>query len=85
MRYLIIFLLLTACGGTIQRPDAPDTCGAPLYADLIGQDTRALERVLILRMVRVIRPTDAVTMDFRQERINFIVNDDEVIVDIRCG
>jgi hypothetical protein len=62
-----------------------DTCGAAPYGYLIGQDATALERVLILRQVRVIRPSDAVTEDFRPVRINFNIGADESIRTITCG
>ena len=80
---------LTAC--TVAEPTPPipptteDTCNARQYANLIGQDATALEKVLILGQVRVIRPGDAVTQDFRPERINFGINTANRISDISCG
>lgn len=62
-----------------------DTCQAHKYSGVIGQDITALERVLILGMVRLIRPDTMVTMDMRPERINFHINADEKIVSITCG
>ena len=62
-----------------------DTCGAAPYGYLIGQDATALEKVLILRQVRVIRPTDAISQDLRAERINFNIGADERIRTITCG
>ena len=73
MKRLLLLLALSGC--TVAAPDQPpvppiteDTCGAAQFADLIGQDATALERRLYLGQVRVIRPGDAVTMDFRPER-----------------
>lgn len=89
MKYLIPFLLLAACAVPQQPPQTaptlPDTCNATARLDLIGQPATALERVLIMDMVRVIRPDDVVTMDYRAERINFYVSEAETISDIRCG
>jgi hypothetical protein len=95
MRYLIPLLLLAACatpdGSTDGMPDAtgapslPDTCGAASYTDLIGQPATALEKVLLMDMVRIIRPDTMVTMDYREERINFMISDQEVITDVTCG
>lgn len=86
-------LLLTAC--TAPPPSAPpgpavpppgqDSCGAGPYGRLVGQDATALERELILRQVRVIRPGDAITMDVRTERINFDIGADGAITRIWCG
>jgi hypothetical protein len=89
-------LLLTACD-TALGPNAPtpigtglpdaaeDTCNANRYASLIGEDATALERVLLLGQVRVIRPNQAITMDFRPKRINFNVSSDNRIRSIFCS
>ena len=91
MRYAIIILLLVpAC--TAVEPQTPatpapadDTCNAAAYAGLVGQDATALERVLLMGKVRVIRPGQAVTMDFMPDRINFRVGEDGRIAAITCG
>jgi hypothetical protein len=85
--------VLAACGG-IAAPPAPavvspmpavDTCGAAPYAAVIGQSATALERVLIMRPLRVLRPTDPVTLDLNPTRINFIIDGAEAISAITCG
>lgn len=84
---------LAACAPTEVPPDpgpvvpvaTGDTCGAPPYARLIGQDATALERELILRQVRVIRPDMAVTMDYSEGRINFEVDATNRIARTFCG
>lgn len=90
MRRIIVLIFLAGCAarGSVpptSQPRLPDTCGAETYRDLVGQDATALEKVLIMRMVRVIRPGDLVTQDFRPERINFTIDPSEVIADISCG
>lgn len=90
------FVFLAACEASLPKPDVPprgpalpvvtdDTCDANQYSSLIGQDATALERVLLLGEVRVIRPGQAVTMDFRPERINFVIGRDNRIESIRCN
>lgn len=89
------FAALTACGAISPSPSVPvapplpdaanDSCGAIQYGALIGQDATALERVLILGQVRVIRPGTAVSMDFRPERINFAIGSGNRIMRIYCG
>ncbi|MGJ8611347.1 MAG: I78 family peptidase inhibitor [Octadecabacter sp.] len=87
------FFVLTACATPApplpDRPALPptarDTCGASEYGALIGQDATALEQVLIMRQVRVIRPGQPVTMDLRPERINFDVAADNRITSIHCS
>ncbi len=87
MKRLSLLLLLAACAPA--RPSLPptiaDTCGARDYGNLIGQDVTALEKVLILGPVRVVRPGDMVTMDFREDRINFGIGTDDKIVEVSCG
>lgn len=89
------FLLLIACGDIALSPSQPmrpavpslaeDTCNANQYSTLVGQNATALERVLLLGQVRVIRPNQAVTMDFRPERINFNIASDNRITSIYCS
>jgi uncharacterized lipoprotein YmbA len=88
MRHLILVLFLAACAST-QAPPAtpslPDTCGVGAYTYLIGQPATALERVLIMQEVRIIRPWTMVTMDYRAGRINFKISDQDMIADASCG
>lgn len=87
MKRLTTLVLLAACAAppVTLPPRQEDTCGMTQNAGLIGQNVTALEKVLILRMVRVIRPGDMVTQDFRPERINFMIGADEEIQSINCG
>jgi len=91
MKKLFALILLAGCSASVATAPLPvplpddDTCNAANYATLVGQQASALERVLLLGKVRVIRPNQAVTMDFRQDRINFIISEDETIAAITCG
>lgn len=87
--HIAALCVLTACaqpGPPTTLPDpAEDSCGAAPHAALVGQDATALERVLIIGPVRVIRPGMAVTMDYQPDRINFEIGQDGRIVRIYCG
>ena len=92
--FIALYILLAACGTlpeTTQIPRSPvppatlDTCQAAQHANLIGQDATALERILLMGQVRVNRPGDAVTTDFKPVRINFIIDSSNRIASIRCG
>lgn len=89
MKRLIALIALAGCANATQPQPTPlpvdDTCNAAAYAMLIGQPATALERVLLLGKVRVIRPDDAVTMDYREDRINFLIDDAGQIAAITCG
>jgi hypothetical protein len=89
---VLALLALAACAPATPPPPAPapsglpgpEACGAIPYLGLIGQPATALERVLIMRQLRVIRPGDAVTEDFSPERINFVIGPDGRIASIGC-
>lgn len=101
MKYLVpaLCLALTACGVTAPGappPDAPppsgsyptgtqNTCDGERYGTLVGQDATMLERILIMRQIRVIRPGQVVTQDYRPERINFEIDAGNRIARIYCG
>ena len=87
MKYLLIMICLTGCAAATTPTPAPaeDTCNAAEYADLVGKPATALERVLLLGKVRVIRPNQAVTMDYWPDRINFMIDEDARIGSITCG
>lgn len=88
-----MIFVLAACAADGARPPvvpavpvgAADTCGAAPYRDLVGQPATALERVLIMRPIRLVRPDTAATMDHAPARINFMISDAEQITAIRCG
>jgi len=87
MKQSLLLVVLAGCTAA-QSPLPPtleDTCGAGALADLIGKDATALETTLLLGPVRVIRPGDAVTMDFLPDRVNFIISENETIQMIDCG
>ncbi len=98
MKKLLVLLALAACtNALVPVPDATtpvgnalptgmdDTCGAVRYHTLLQQDGTALERVLILGEVRVIRPDSIVTQDYRPERMNFHIGTSGLIDRISCG
>lgn len=90
-RFAPVILMLSACaqipgpGLPPVAPIAEDTCNAAQYANLIGQDATALERVLLMGPVRVIRPGIGVTMDYSAARINFAIDESNQIARISCG
>ena len=96
MKKLIVLLALAACTTTPKQsmqtpigtrlPSAmEDTCGAKRYHTLLDQDATALERILILGQVRIVRPGTILTQDFRPQRMNFHVGDNGKVIQISCG
>ncbi len=97
MKAFIPLIFLAACAGvTAPPPGGPppsgsyptgldNTCDGERYGPLVGQSGTALERVMILGQVRVIRPGSLTTQDYRPERINFEIGTDGRITRITCG
>lgn len=97
MKKLLALLALAACTTAATVPTSPqpianrlptgmdDTCKAVRYHTLLDQDATALERILILGEVRIIRPNSIVTQDYRPTRMNFHVGESGDITRISCG
>ena len=62
-----------------------DSCGAAGLQDLVGQPETVLARLNFAGTVRIIHPTDRVTMDMRSDRLNFDIDANGVIVRVHCG
>ncbi|WP_235829683.1 I78 family peptidase inhibitor [Frigidibacter oleivorans] len=71
-----------AGGGT---PPMEDACGAAGLQQMVGQPASALDTMRFAQPMRVIRPGQAVTMDYNVERLNFAVGEDGRITRVYCG
>jgi len=93
MKYLSLsaLIFITACEtavlppADVLPPATADSCNAAQYENLIGKDATALERELIMRPVRIIRPGMAITMDYSPDRINFDISEYGKVARIWCG
>ncbi len=98
MRHILLPLalpaLLAACEvrGTglpplgVPEPDpVADTCGATGFAYLVGQPKSAVDRMSFPAGTRVILPDTAVTMDYRAERLNILIDGNAVVERVYCG
>ena len=91
MRFLMLLvpvLALTACVEPMPvTPGVPpdtDHCGASGMQGLVGQPRSVLATMLLPAGSRVINPGDAVTMDFRPDRLNIEIGTDGRIAKIGC-
>lgn len=62
-----------------------DACGASKLAHLVGKPITDAAVPPASPTVRHIRPGDAVTEDYRLERLNIYVTDADVIEKVNCG
>ena len=90
-RFIILCmpLALMACVDPVMPPEGPlpneAACGADQLQELVGQRASRLETIRFSGPVRVIRPGEAVTMDYLPNRLNIYIDDYERITDVRCG
>lgn len=91
---LLAVLSCAACASTPSDPPAgtgsPGECRAEPAQQYVGRkaDTQVVEAAKAAstaRQVRVIGPDDAVTLDYRPDRLNIRVDADRTIVSIACG
>lgn len=88
---LLAPMALAACVETAPMPPAPvdptpvNACGALDLQFLVGERASVLETMRFSQQVRVIRPGQAVTMDYSPARLNIEVNSAERISRVSCG
>lgn len=87
-------LALGACQTTKPAETGPtenaDACGASKVSAFVGQELTAATRKAIqdrsgATNIRWIAPNTAVTMDYRQDRLNVNYNEQNVVHTITCG
>lgn len=89
----LLIVAVGACAPTqsaaFPEPVAPveeqDACFAKQLTDLIGKPLTNSTVPPASPKVRHIRPGDAVTEDFRLDRLNIYVSDIDIIEKINCG
>lgn len=91
MRVLVLPAMLAACMQTTATPPGEDgSCSAAKAQALIGrQHSEALGKDALRRtgakVIRLIRPGQAVTMDYRTDRLNIGVDERDKVIRITCG
>ncbi len=63
----------------------PDACGAERLSRFEGDELAAIGAIDVDGPLRVIRPGDVVTQDYRTDRLNIRVNRRDRIQSIYCG
>lgn len=80
----LVMLGAAACA-PMPEPIASDTCGAARHATLVGKPITDPAVPAASRLVRHIRPGDAVTEDYVVERLNIHVTGAGLIESLTCG
>ncbi len=92
IRFAVLLLPagLMACASYPTPMPGPVRCNAGAAQGFVGREARPgvvqrAKRSARARTVRVIRPDQAVTMDFRSDRLNVDVDRRNTIRGVRCG
>ncbi|MDP4992239.1 MAG: I78 family peptidase inhibitor [Marivita lacus] len=76
---------LAACQEVTVEERPAESCGAEEMSHLMGLQRAQLENIAFSQPHRILGPDDAATMDFRGERVNFLLDDSGTVVRIYCG
>jgi len=68
---------------TREEATAQDTCGASQYRAMVGSNIAAVTFPADSG-IRIIQPDTPVTMDFRAERLNVLVDANGIITSLEC-
>ncbi len=82
---IIAALFLGGCTQIATAPPPPPSgdCDAQAYATLIGKPATAA--LIVPEPKRSYRSGDPVTLDFRPDRINIVLDGADNIIDVKCG
>jgi len=78
-------LALSACEPLPAAQPEADACGAAGYQSLVGQTEADFAAITFPGPVRMIRPGQAVTMDFREDRLNIEFDAAGRVLRVFCG
>lgn len=85
-----IALSLAACTSTPASPPQATGCNADAIHAYVGQAAtpdviEAARKAAGAELVRALKPNQPATMDYREDRINILVDDDNLILRATCG
>lgn len=88
MVLLTIGLAITGCQTVSEQFTSKGICQANSTETLVGQQGLTTEKILEISKAstaRIVRPGQAVTMDYRAERVTVMVDDNQKIIHASCG
>ena len=84
---LSLLVLVGACGQREAAPvefDGTPNCGAEALQDLLGEPEAALDRIDLPSTARILRPGDAIALDFSPDRLTIDIDEIGRISSITC-
>ena len=71
-------------GGSAAR-SADDPCGAVKFGNLVGTSADKVDESRFPAGTRVLRPGMVMTMDYRGDRLNVVIDDSGKVNRVHCG
>jgi hypothetical protein len=85
MRYLILIPILAACAPSVPtREDFAPSCGAEGFVQYIGGSADVLKQIDLPRSSRILRPDQAITLDFSPDRLTIDVDQLNRVSSVTC-
>lgn len=94
MKYLVLFPFIALAACATPQPVDPQIenpvlgegrCDAGMLGYLVGQSIGEIDVETLPQPRRIIRPGTAVTMDYRADRTNIELDEDDRVVRVFCG
>jgi hypothetical protein len=64
--------------------DGPQ-CAADQYQMLVGQPIGEVHTDSLPQPLRIYGPDQMITMDYRPDRMNIVLDADDIVIEVRCG
>jgi hypothetical protein len=73
--------------GDVLPGDGADAlqCAADQYQMLVGQPIGEVHTDSLPQPLRIYGPDQMITMDHRPDRMNIVLDGDDIVVEVRCG
>ncbi|MEP5762199.1 MAG: I78 family peptidase inhibitor [Litoreibacter sp.] len=85
MRYLLLFPILVACSPEVSSDDdLTPRCSAEVYAKYVGASADVLNTIKLPKSVRILRPEDAISMDFDASRLTIDIDQLNRVSSVTC-
>jgi len=85
MRYLLIIPILAACAPSVPtRDDFTPSCGAEEFVKYIGGSADVLQQIDLPRSSRILRPDQAISLDFSPDRLTIDVDELNRVSSVTC-
>jgi hypothetical protein len=69
----------------VDQSGSAGNCPAEAYQVLVGQQASEIDEASLPVPHRIYGGGDAITMDYRADRLNIVVGEDGMVAEVKCG